>query len=176
MTTDSVTQRVCSAEKSYKYDLHAKPLSRHTIGWLTRSLSRVLRADEVYEYLVFPSSSHVAVRSLPGMADRTLRIGSAGKTFSLTAWKASTPTPYLAHRIIRSGRLAPMHGREQQLVFWLHSDSSRAALICAAGDGRSDSAHRIGRQNIQLDSLEGKNSLPLWEHSCDASCPLLLAP
>ena len=44
-------------------------------------------ADEVYEHLVFEGHRHVTIRSLPGMADRTLRIGSAGKTFSLTAWK-----------------------------------------------------------------------------------------
>ncbi|PSC76310.1 aminotransferase isoform A [Micractinium conductrix] len=44
--------------------------------------------DEVYEHLVFPGGApHVSLRSLPGMADRCLRIGSAGKTFSFTAWK-----------------------------------------------------------------------------------------
>ena len=48
----------------------------------------VLRpADEVYEHLVFAGYEHVSIRSLPGMAGRTLRVGSAGKTFSLTAWK-----------------------------------------------------------------------------------------
>lgn len=43
--------------------------------------------DEVYEHLVFPGTEHISLRSLPGMADRCLRIGSAGKTFSFTAWK-----------------------------------------------------------------------------------------
>ena len=41
----------------------------------------------VYEHLVFEGYEHLSIRSLPGMAERTLRIGSAGKTFSLTAWK-----------------------------------------------------------------------------------------
>ena len=36
---------------------------------------------------MFEGCEHVSIRSLPGMAERTLRIGSAGKTFSLTAWK-----------------------------------------------------------------------------------------
>jgi len=36
---------------------------------------------------VFEGCEHLSIRSLPGMAERTLRIGSAGKTFSLTAWK-----------------------------------------------------------------------------------------
>ena len=36
---------------------------------------------------MFRGHTHTSIRALPGMADRTVRIGSAGKTFSLTAWK-----------------------------------------------------------------------------------------
>lgn len=43
--------------------------------------------DEVYEHLVFPPSVHTPLMSLGGMFERCLRIGSAGKTFSLTGWK-----------------------------------------------------------------------------------------
>ena len=43
--------------------------------------------DEVYEHLVFAPATHIPLMTLPGMAARTLRIGSAGKTFSLTGWK-----------------------------------------------------------------------------------------
>jgi aspartate/methionine/tyrosine aminotransferase len=43
--------------------------------------------DEVYEHLVFPPAVHIPLMSLPGMLPRCLRIGSAGKTFSLTGWK-----------------------------------------------------------------------------------------
>lgn len=43
--------------------------------------------DEVYEHLVFAPAKHIPLMTLPGMAARTLRIGSAGKTFSLTGWK-----------------------------------------------------------------------------------------
>ena len=43
--------------------------------------------DEVYEHLVFDGRQHVPMLSLPGMRERTVRIGSAGKTFSLTGWK-----------------------------------------------------------------------------------------
>ncbi len=43
--------------------------------------------DEVYEHLVFPPAQHVPLMALPGMSERCLRIGSAGKTFSLTGWK-----------------------------------------------------------------------------------------
>ena len=43
--------------------------------------------DEVYEHLVFDGLAHVPLVSLPGMRERTVKIGSAGKTFSLTGWK-----------------------------------------------------------------------------------------
>jgi len=43
--------------------------------------------DEVYEHLVFDDAEHVPLASFPGMRERTLRISSAGKTFSATGWK-----------------------------------------------------------------------------------------
>lgn len=42
--------------------------------------------DEVYEHLVF-EGSHRPLAALPGMAERTVTISSAGKTFSFTGWK-----------------------------------------------------------------------------------------
>lgn len=42
--------------------------------------------DEVYEHLVF-EGEHIAMATLPGMRERTVRISSAGKTFSFTGWK-----------------------------------------------------------------------------------------
>ncbi|HEX6341627.1 pyridoxal phosphate-dependent aminotransferase [Umezawaea sp.] len=51
--------------------------------------------DEVYEHLVFDTHEHVPLATLPGMADRTVTISSAGKTFNCTGWKigwvCSTP-------------------------------------------------------------------------------------
>ena len=43
--------------------------------------------DEVWEHLVFDGRRHVSLMSLPSMRDRTVKIGSAGKIFSLTGWK-----------------------------------------------------------------------------------------
>ena len=42
--------------------------------------------DEVYEHLVF-EGEHLPLATFPGMADRTITISSAGKTFSCTGWK-----------------------------------------------------------------------------------------
>jgi N-succinyldiaminopimelate aminotransferase len=48
--------------------------------------------DEVYEHLVFDGRTHVPLATLPGMAERTLTISSAGKTFSFTGWKIGWAT------------------------------------------------------------------------------------
>jgi N-succinyldiaminopimelate aminotransferase len=43
--------------------------------------------DEVYEHVVFDSAEHVRLATLPGMRERTLTLGGAGKTFSCTGWR-----------------------------------------------------------------------------------------
>ncbi|XP_037554237.1 kynurenine--oxoglutarate transaminase 3 [Nematolebias whitei] len=44
-------------------------------------------SDEVYEWLVYKGQEHVKMATLPEMWDRTITIGSTGKTFSVTGWK-----------------------------------------------------------------------------------------
>jgi N-succinyldiaminopimelate aminotransferase len=53
---------------------------------LARTHNSIIVTDEVYEHLTF-GVRHIPVASLPGAADRTITISSAGKTFSLTGWK-----------------------------------------------------------------------------------------
>ncbi|HEX8263370.1 MAG TPA: aminotransferase [Allosphingosinicella sp.] len=47
----------------------------------------IVVTDEVWEHVVFDGRRHVPLASLPGMAGRTVKVGSAGKIFSLTGWK-----------------------------------------------------------------------------------------
>lgn len=44
-------------------------------------------SDEVWEHVLFDGRRHIPLSALPGMAERTVKIGSAGKIFSLTGWK-----------------------------------------------------------------------------------------
>ncbi|MFB8080677.1 pyridoxal phosphate-dependent aminotransferase [Streptomyces sp. NPDC057020] len=57
--------------------------------------------DEVYEHLVFDDAEHLPIASLPGMRERTVTIGSAGKTFSFTGWKVGwiTASPELTSAV-----------------------------------------------------------------------------
>lgn len=43
--------------------------------------------DEVWEHVVFDGREHIPLIAIPGMRERTLKIGSAGKIFGLTGWK-----------------------------------------------------------------------------------------
>lgn len=52
----------------------------------------VVVSDEAYEHLVFSGSQHVPIATLPGMAERTVTIGSAGKSLSMTGWKVGWAT------------------------------------------------------------------------------------
>ena len=60
--------------------------------------------DEVYEHIVFSQGGHIPLMALDGMRERTIRIGSAGKTFSLTGWKVGyvTAAPNLLDPIVKA--------------------------------------------------------------------------
>lgn len=64
-------------------------LARPALELIVRLAERhgaIIVTDEVYEHLTF-GVPHVPIASLPGAAERTLTISSAGKTFSVTGWK-----------------------------------------------------------------------------------------
>ena len=57
------------------------------IAALLRQHNALAICDEVYEHITFDGTKHVSLVSLPGMRERCVRVGSAGKIFSLTGWK-----------------------------------------------------------------------------------------
>ncbi len=57
------------------------------IAQLCRENDVIALTDEVYEHLTFDGVAHLPLAALPGMAERTLSVSSAGKTFSVTGWK-----------------------------------------------------------------------------------------
>merc|ERR1719259_122971 len=57
------------------------------IAALCREHDVIAIMDEVYEWMTYDGNRHVRMATLPGMWDRTVTIGSAGKTFSVTGWK-----------------------------------------------------------------------------------------
>ncbi len=66
-------------------------------------------SDEVYEWMTYDGTPHVRMATLPGMWERTITLGSAGKTFSVTGWKigwAIAPEP-LAHAVLMAHQWIP---------------------------------------------------------------------
>ncbi|KAF3422305.1 hypothetical protein E2986_02738 [Frieseomelitta varia] len=57
------------------------------IANLAKKWNTLVVSDEVYEWLVYEPYKHIRIATLPGMYERTITIGSAGKTFSVTGWK-----------------------------------------------------------------------------------------
>ncbi len=67
------------------------------IAELARENDAILLADEVYEHLTFGRPHH-PLAGFPGAEDRTITLGSGGKTFSVTGWKigwATGPAPLI---------------------------------------------------------------------------------
>ncbi|KAL1405458.1 arylformamidase [Vanrija albida] len=73
-------------------------------------------ADEVYDCMVYDDKEHVRIGGLPGMWERTLTVGSAGKSFAATGWRvgwligppALTAATLAAHSRIVFCTSAPM--------------------------------------------------------------------
>jgi aspartate/methionine/tyrosine aminotransferase len=85
--------------------------------------------DEVYEHLTFNGARHIPLMTLPEMRQRTMRIGSAGKTFSLTGWKVGyvTAAPALTALIQKA---------HQNLTFATPPNLQRAVAQGLAKDDR----------------------------------------
>jgi N-succinyldiaminopimelate aminotransferase len=95
----------------------------------------VLISDEVWEHVVFDGLTHRSPMTLPGMRERTVKIGSAGKIFSLTGWKTGwmCAAPALA---------VPLARAHQFLTFTTPPNLQAAA---AYGLGKDDDYFRTMR-------------------------------
>ena len=78
--------------------------------------------DEVYEHLTYDGWRHIPLMTLPGLRGRCLRIGSAGKTFSLTGWKVG----YVTSPAALSAIVAKAH---QNLTFTTPPNLQRAVAV-----------------------------------------------
>ena len=98
--------------------------------------------DEVYEHLVF-EGRHVPLMTLPGMRERCLRVGSAGKTFSLTGWKIGyvTAPPPLAEVVAKAHQnltFASAPNLQRGVAHGLRKDRAYFATLAAGMAERRD--------------------------------------
>jgi len=113
--------------------------------------------DEVYEHLVFAPARHIPLMTLPGMAERCLRIGSAGKTFALTGWKVG----YVSGPAALITQVAKAH---QNLTFTTPPNLQRAVAFGLAKPDAyfaSLAADLQARRDILGEGLRGLGFLTL---------------
>ena len=93
------------------------------IGELAVAHNLWVLCDEVWEAMVFDGTPHVSPLAIPSLAQRSVKVGSAGKIFSMTGWKVgwAVAAPDLAARIA---------ARHQFLTF-----TTPPALQWAAAEG-----------------------------------------
>ncbi|MCI1438160.1 MAG: aminotransferase [Acetobacter indonesiensis] len=112
--------------------------------------------DEVYEHLTF-NTPHVSLMALPDMRDRCVRIGSAGKSFSLTGWKVgyiTAPAP-LAEVIAKAHQnlvFATAPNLQRAVAYGLDKDESYFADL-AADMARKRDILSDGLRSVGLDVL-----------------------
>jgi N-succinyldiaminopimelate aminotransferase len=110
-------------------------------------------ADEVYEHLIFDDARHQPLIALPGMRERAVRIGSAGKTFSMTGWKVGyiTAAPELLRAISKAHQFlvfttppnlqrAVAYGLEHEVAWY----TGLAGSLQAKRDALAQALARIG--------------------------------
>jgi aspartate/methionine/tyrosine aminotransferase len=119
-----------------------KVFSAEELGFLAELVLRhdsYAICDEVYEHLIFDRGRHIPLMTLPGMRDRTMRIGSAGKTFSLTGWKVGY--------ITAAANLTPLVQKaHQNLTFTTAPNLQRAVAV---GLGKDDAYFASLSSNLQ---------------------------
>jgi aminotransferase len=87
-----------------------------TIAELCRRHDALAVTDEIYEHILYDGAVHVAMASLPGMAERTITINGMSKTYSVTGWRVgwAIAPPVLSnairkvHDFLTVGAAAPL--------------------------------------------------------------------
>jgi aspartate/methionine/tyrosine aminotransferase len=84
-------------------------------------------SDEVWEHVLFDGRAHLPLAALPGMAERTVKIGSAGKIFSLTGWKVGW--------VVAPAALATVIAKAHQFLAFATPPNLQSAVAWGLGKG-----------------------------------------
>jgi aspartate/methionine/tyrosine aminotransferase len=140
LTEDALSAAITPNTRALVINTPMNPIGRvfdrEELEIIARVISRTnasVICDEVYEHLVFDGREHIPLMSLPGMRERVVRCGSAGKMFSLTGWKvgwvtgSAAPIDAIAktHQFLTfttppALQLGVAHGLEHEMDFTLN--------------------------------------------------------
>ena len=124
----------------------AKVFSRHdldAIASLCLTHDAFAVCDEVYEHLAFDGLPHIPMITLDGLRERTVRISSAGKIFSLTGWKVGlvTASPEVLTPIAKAHQYLTFTtppNLQAAVAYGLAKDDTYFALLNADMQARRD--------------------------------------
>jgi aspartate/methionine/tyrosine aminotransferase len=108
--------------------------------------------DEVWEHVIFDGRRHIPLIGLPGMAERTVKIGSAGKMFSLTGWKVGF--------VCAAPRLVSAIAKAHQFLTFTTPPNLQAAVAYGLGKAAAyfeamRSEYQHGRDRLAAALAEG---------------------
>jgi aspartate/methionine/tyrosine aminotransferase len=97
------------------------------VAGLARQHDLIVISDEVWEHIVLDGRRFRPLATLPGMAERTIKVGSAGKIFSLTGWKVGW--------MVAAPALAPLVARAHQFLTFSTAPNLQAAVAFGLDQG-----------------------------------------
>jgi aspartate/methionine/tyrosine aminotransferase len=142
----------------------ARVFDREELAMLARACvehGAVAISDEVWEHVLFDGRVHLPLASLPGMAERTIKIGSAGKIFSLTGWKVgwAVAAPALAAAVAKAHQFVTFATAPnlQSAVAWglAKEDSYYHAMRARFAAARDALAAALGGEGYRVLAAEG---------------------
>ncbi|HQV04576.1 MULTISPECIES: aminotransferase [unclassified Novosphingobium] len=118
------------------------------VGTLAERQDLWVVSDEVWEGMVFDGTPHVSPLAIPALAKRTVKIGSAGKIFSMTGWKVgwALAAPPLA---------AAVAGKHQFLTFTTATPLQWAVAEALTLPAEWHRAHRARYAAAKAQLVEG---------------------
>jgi aspartate/methionine/tyrosine aminotransferase len=101
--------------------------------------------DEVWEHVLFDGRAHIPLIGLPGMRERTIKIGSAGKIFSLTGWKVGF--------VVAAPTLLQPVARAHQFLTFTTPPALQRAVACGLAKPAAFFAEEAARYQQSRDRL-----------------------
>jgi N-succinyldiaminopimelate aminotransferase len=98
-----------------------------TLAAVAREHDLIVISDEVWEHVLLDDQRFTPLAALPGMAERTIKIGSAGKIFSLTGWKVGW--------LIAPPELAGIVARAHQFLTFSTAPNLQSAVAYGLEEG-----------------------------------------
>ena len=98
-----------------------------TIASIAREHDLIVISDEVWEHILLDGQRFTPLASLPGMSERVIKVGSAGKIFSLTGWKIGW--------MVAAPELANVAARAHQFITFASAPNLQAAVAYGLNEG-----------------------------------------